>query len=184
MRRKFTVMATVTLLSSTILFSSCIGSFGLFNKLLTWNKSIDDDKWINELVFFALTIVPVYPIAVTVDALVLNTIEFWSGTNPTASTGTQQIEGEDGLYTITSDDKGYKIQKEGSDEVVEFVFNKEDNSWSLDAMGINTPLFKYVGENHAMVYLADGSTVTVSIDQAGLYALQQVVESKTFFAAK
>lgn len=184
MKRKFMVMGTVALLSSSILFSSCIGSFGLFNKLLAWNKSIENDKWINEIVFFALAAVQVYSIAIFADMVILNTIEFWTGENPTASVKTQKIEGEDGLYTITTDSEGHKIQKEGSDEVVEFVFNKEENSWSLDAMGTTTPLFKYVGENHALVYMADGSTMTVSIDQAGVYALQQVVENKAYFATK
>lgn len=151
MKRKFIVMATATLLSSSILFNSCIGSFGLTNKLLGWNKTIDD-KWVNELVFFALALVQVYTIAAVADILVLNSIEFWSGENPTADTKTQQVETEDGVYNITTDAAGHKIQKEGTEEVVEFVFNKEENSWSLDAMGVTTPLLQFVGENEAMVY--------------------------------
>ncbi|MDH8701728.1 hypothetical protein M2138_001077 [Dysgonomonadaceae bacterium PH5-43] len=184
MKRKFTVLATVALLSSSILFSSCIGSFGLFNKLLSWNKSVDSEKWVNELVFFALAAVQVYTIAYAVDALVLNSIEFWTGENPIAEAKVQTVEVEDALYTITTDENGHKIQKEDSDEVIGFIFNKEDNSWSLDAMDQTTPLLKFVGEDHAMVYLNDGSTMTVSVDQAGVYALKQVVENKSYFATK
>jgi hypothetical protein len=51
-------------------------------------------------------------------------------------------------------------------------------------MGETTPLLKFVGENQAMVYLADGSTMTVNMDQAGVFALQQVIKNKAYFATK
>ena len=184
MKRKFSVMATAVLLSFSIMSSSCIGSFSLFNKLLAWNKSVDNNKWINEMVFFALAAVQVYTIAIIADAIVLNSIEFWTGDNPVANTQTKQVETEKGVFAITTNEDGHKIQKEGSDEIVEFRFNKEENSWSLVTMGETTPLFQFVGENQAIVYLADGSSMTVSLDQAGILAFQQVVNNKAFFAAK
>jgi len=180
MKSKFIVMATAILLSSSLLFSSCIGSFALFNKVLAWNKQVGD-KWTNELVFLVLCIVPVYPVALTLDALILNSIEFWTGTNPSTDVLTKQVKGEDGFYTIRRDANGYKIQKEGSDEVVEFRFNKAENSWSLEANGQTIPLLKFMDNNQAEVYLADGATMTVSLDQAGVLALKQVVEKKAFF---
>ena len=69
--------------SGTILFSSCVGSFGLFNRISSWNQSVGN-KFVNELVFLALNIVPVYGVAYLADALVINSIEFWSGSNPMA----------------------------------------------------------------------------------------------------
>ena len=181
MKQKFSVIAMVTLLSSTLLLSSCIGSFNLTQKLYSWNKSAGD-KLVNELVFIVLT--PVYCVAIVTDALVLNSIEFWTDENPIAATETKQIETKDGFYTITTDANGHKIQKEGSEEIVEFIFNKEENSWSLNAMGIVTPLIQFEDNNQATVYLADGSTMTTSIDRAGVLALRQVVENKTYFAKK
>ena len=183
MKRKFPVIAMVTLLTSSILFSSCLGSFNLTQKLYSWNKSAGD-KWVNEIIFIALCVVPVYGVAIAADALILNSIEFWTNENPIAATETKQIETKDGLYTITTDANGHKIQKEGSEEIVEFVFNKEENSWSLNAMGIVTPLIQFEDNNQATVYLADGSTMTTSIDRAGVLALRQVVENKTYFAKK
>jgi hypothetical protein len=53
------------------------------------------------------------------------------GDNPVAGVQTKQVETENGLFTITSDADGHKIQKDGSDEVVEFRFNKEENSWKM-----------------------------------------------------
>ncbi|MBR6945515.1 MAG: DUF3332 family protein, partial [Prevotella sp.] len=34
----------VCLMAATIMFSSCIGSFGLFNKVLDWNQGATSSK--------------------------------------------------------------------------------------------------------------------------------------------
>lgn len=183
MKRKFTVMAMALTLSSSILFSSCIGSFNLFNKLLSWNKTVGD-KWVNELVFLVLCIIPAYPVAWFIDAVILNSIEFWTGSNPSADVQIKEVETENGLFTITTDASGHKIQKAGSDEIVEFRFNQDENAWDLVAMEEVVPLFQYVGDNQANVFLADGSTMTVDLNQAGMLALRQVLESKAYFANK
>jgi hypothetical protein len=139
---------------------------------------------VNELIFIALAVFQVYSVSLFIDAAIMNSIEFWSGENPIAGTQTKQVETENGIFNITSDENGHKIQKEGTDEIVEFRFNKGENSWSLEAMGETTPLLQFTGENQAMVYLSDGSTMTVSTDRAGVMALRQVVENKAYFAAK
>ena len=60
------------LLSATIMLSSCIGSFSLTNKVKDWNEGIGG-KFVNELVFICMHIIPVYPITLFVDGFVLNT---------------------------------------------------------------------------------------------------------------
>jgi len=176
-------MVTAMILSLSILLSSCIGSFSLYNKLLTWNKSIED-PWVNELIFAVLCIIPVYPIAWLTDVVVLNSIEFWTGENPCCDIQIKKVNTKDGHFTITTDANGYKIQKEGTEETVEFHFNKEENSWSLETMNETIPLLQFVDNHQAKVFLADGSSLTVSIDQAGLLALKQALETKALFAAK
>ncbi|MDL2241642.1 DUF3332 domain-containing protein [Bacteroidales bacterium OttesenSCG-928-L03] len=182
MKRKVRLAAVAVVLSSSIMFSSCIGSFALSNKLLSWNQDLSD-KWVNELVFLVLWVVPAYEIAMLIDGVVLNTIEFWSGNNP-ASAQVQTIETEDGIYTVSTDANGHQIQKEGTDEMVEFRFDQEEDSWSIVSEENVIPLFKMIDQENALVYLADGTTMTISADQAGLYALKQVVKEKSFFAAK
>ena len=68
---------SMLLVGATLTFStsSCIGSFGLFNNILEWNKGISN-KFVGELAFIGLWIVPVYEISLMADALVFNTIEF------------------------------------------------------------------------------------------------------------
>jgi hypothetical protein len=45
------------------------------------------DKYVDELLFLVLVIVPVYGIGMIADAVILNTIEFWTGKNPLTSKG-------------------------------------------------------------------------------------------------
>ena len=66
-KSKLTLVAVV--LSGSLLFSSCVGSFGLFNRLSSWNQGVGN-KFVNELVFLAFNIVPVYGVAYLADALV------------------------------------------------------------------------------------------------------------------
>lgn len=184
MKRKLVLTTAALFLSASILFTSCLGSFNLTRKLYSWNNSVDQDKWINELIFVALGVFQVYSIAVFIDVVVLNSIEFWSGENPVTAAKTQQIKTENGVFNVTTDAQGHKIQKEGSDEIVAFRFDSENRSWSLDAAGQSTILVQFIDNQQAKVYLADGSTMIVSADQAGVWALRQATGGGLFFADK
>jgi hypothetical protein len=184
MKRKFVWKTVALLLGASILCTSCLGPFNLTRKLHSWNKSINKDKWINELVFVALAAFQVYSVAALVDGVVLNSIEFWTGKNPVVAAKTQQITTPDGVFNVTTDAQGHKIQKEGNDEILAFRFDEENNSWSLDALGQSTPLVQFDDNHQAKVYLADGSTMTVSADQAGVWALKLATGNSLFFAAK
>ena len=72
--RKFTTKSIIALLAGAVTLSSCIGSFGLTNKVLDWNKSLSSCKFLNELVF--LLISPAYAVCGVADLFILNTIEF------------------------------------------------------------------------------------------------------------
>ncbi len=71
-------VATLGLLSS----SACFGSFNLTRKVWTFNKNVSPDKFVQELVFLAFAAIPVYSIAGLLDAVIINSIEFWTGENP------------------------------------------------------------------------------------------------------
>lgn len=125
----------VALMSAVFLLSSCIGSFNLTRTVLDWNRSVGD-KFVNELVFLALNVVPVYSIAVFVDAVVLNTIEFWTDENPMsmkAGEKQQKIVEIDGkTYQLTSEKYKMTIEELGENkEVTELVFRELDQSWYL-----------------------------------------------------
>lgn len=176
-------VAIISLLSGSILFSSCIGSFSLTRKLFSWNQSIGD-KFVNELIFVALLIVPVYEIACLADLLVINSIEFWTDENPVSDADVKIIEGEKGIYKIERNPTGYHIEQEGSDDIVDFIFDQKNKTWSIDMNGDITTLLKVIDESEVLMYLPDGSTMNVPLNEAGVLAFREVVEQKAYFAAK
>ena len=69
-------------LGLTVSLTSCIGPNKLWNSVLSWNSTVTESKFANELIFLGLHFVPVYQIAFAADGLILNSIEFWGGENP------------------------------------------------------------------------------------------------------
>jgi len=182
-KKRLTFLLTVTLASS-VMFTSCIGSFGLTNKLLDWNRNLDS-KFVNELVFLAFCIVPVYGVSILADSLVLNSIEFWTGENPVADVGTvKTIEGKDGIYAVETKADGYSIKKQGDAEVVELVFDKADKTWSIDANGENHKLLQFTDNDEVVMFLPDGQTTEVELSQAGVLAFNQVANNYAYYATR
>ena len=66
-----------------MLGTGCFGSFALTRKVYEFNKGVGD-KWMQSIVAWAFCIIPVYGFAVGVDFIILNLVEFWTGTNPVA----------------------------------------------------------------------------------------------------
>lgn len=173
MRKTYLSVAIVCLLGASLLGSSCIGSFQLTNKLLTWNRQIGN-KFVNELVFFAFWVLPVYEVSALADILVLNSIEFWSGSNPVAQ-GKSIIEGNDGRYLVDCDGRGYTITSETDGSVVRLDFDEDERSWSVNAGGETHTILTFVDDNHVSLPGLDGEMHTVELSQQGVYAYQQMV---------
>jgi hypothetical protein len=166
-----------------MLFSSCIGSFALFNKVRTWNQGVGN-KFVNELVFIALNIVPVYGIVYMADVLVINSIEFWSGENPVASVGeVKKVKGENGDYLVETLENGYSITNADKNESMELLYNKEANTWSVVSDGVNSDLIKINEDGTAQLYLPDGNSMNVTLDAQGVLAAREMTMS-TFYALK
>ena len=139
--------------------SSCIGSFKLTNKVLGWNEGVGN-KFVNELVFIAFHIIPVYELTVVADILVLNSIEFWSGEN-LVSQSTKEVKGENGdTYLVTTD--------------------SNDNSWSVSANGETTKFMTFVDDNHVKMPGVDGNDMIIELSQAGVMAYQEAAQHFNF----
>lgn len=163
----------VCMLSGTMLFSSCVGSFSLFNHISSWNQTLGT-KFVNELVFLALNIVPVYGVAYLADVLVINSIEFWSGSNPMANVGdVKKVKGENGNYLVETLEDGYSITKEGEESAVELIYNKDESTWSVAKEGVSTEILKINGDGTAAMYLPNGETMNVTLDAQGMLAARQ-----------
>lgn len=181
MKRKFLVVGTVVALASSIMFSSCIGSFGLTKSLLTWNQGIDN-KFVNWIIFVLIS--PAYAFTATADLLVLNSIEFWSGSNPIQAGIIKEVKGKDGkMYTIETLENGYKIQNEAG-ELAYFIHNAETDSWSSVVNGVETKLLKFEQGNFATVFMPNGEEKKVELSEDGVIAFQQMMNNDVFLAAR
>lgn len=151
---------------------SCIGSFSLTNRLLGWNQHVGD-KFINELVFFAFWILPVYEVCALSDILVLNSIEFWSGSNPMAK-GERIIEGNDGKYLVKCDGKGYDVVSCNDGSTVRLDFDTEEQTWSFTANGETHDIFTFVDDTHIQLPVGNGDSQIYELSQAGVLAYSQI----------
>ena len=149
---KNTFKLTALLLAATIMFSYCIGSFRLTNKIKDWNSSVSN-KWVNEVIFLAFHIVPVYEIAMFVDALVLNSIEFWSGKSAAVKVGDTKVvknsQGQD--VEITAMENGYMLSN--GEQSMNILFDEETQIWSAEYNNQTTQLMKMVDDNNAQLFL-------------------------------
>ena len=109
----------------------CFGKFELTRKVYNWNTSIDQDKWVRWFAFLLLMLIP-YPLAITIDTLIGNSVEFWTGENPITAGEPRVIQGANG-EVVTLERRGEDIidvtvQRRG--DVSSFVFVREGHGLS------------------------------------------------------
>lgn len=75
-------------MASAALLSGCYGNFVLTKKLYDFNGSVHPNRIVQSVIMVGLNIIPVYGIAIMADALILNSVEFWTGTNPLNASNT------------------------------------------------------------------------------------------------
>ena len=152
-----------------MMLTSCIGSFQLTNKLLSWNKTIGN-KFVNELVFVAFWILPVYEVSGLADILVLNSIEFWSGNNPVAQ-GKSYIQGQNGeKYLVECDGKGYTITSPIDNSTLRLDFDSTTQEWSTEIDGQRIVFLTFIDDTHVKVPMPDGTSKIVETNQEGVFA--------------
>ena len=151
--------------------TSCMGKFALWNSVYAWNDQISN-KFVNELVFVAFWVLPVYEVCGLADILVLNSIEFWSGDNP-MSASTKTIDTDQGRYLVKCDGKGYDITLETTGESYRLDFANETQTWSLQYDDKSYPLMTFVDDTHVSMPTSDGGWQTVETSMAGVLAYRE-----------
>ncbi len=140
MKKNLFKQVVVLLLVATMAMMSvgCYGSFALTKKVYNWNGSLGN-KWVVEVVFLACNIIPVYGIAGFADAVILNSVEFWTGKNPMAA----KINSEDGT-TVT--------------------FNQEKNEMTISYAGKSFTISREEGKS--TVKDAEGNILAFAVSDA------------------
>lgn len=166
-------VSALLIAGSSLVFTSCIGSFALTNKVMKWNRNIGP-KFVNELVFFAFWILPVYEVTALADVLVINSIEFWSGDNPlTASV--KVVDTESGRYLIACDGKGYTVTNETTKQEVRFDFDSDTQTWSVGLDdGEQIPFMTFIDDSHVKMITPSGEFTTVELSAAGVMAYESM----------
>lgn len=182
MKKKYLSVGLVLLLASSMMFTSCIGSFSLTNKVLSWNKQVGS-KFVNELVFFALWIVPVYELSAMADFLVINSIEFWSGSNPVTAS-TQIIDGKDSKYLIERSKDGYNVKNLSDNSEFRFAFNEVENSWSIEKDGESHKLLQFVDDSHVKMITPSNDFKTIELSNEGILAYQEIANASSLAYVK
>lgn len=123
-RKLITVMALIGFLGAT---TACYGPFNVTKSLHRWNGQIKGndpvaDKWMRELVFLGLVILPVYEFAALGDAIIFNSIEFWTGNNPVKA-GSEGNEGRTRVAQVA--DTTIAVAFEGDGNSASVSYSKE-----------------------------------------------------------
>ncbi len=124
------VLASLLLVVFAMGNTACIGRMAVSGKVRAFNLEVVDGKWGHEIVFLALYIIPVYPLAGAIDLIIVNSLEFWTGTNPVdggariAKAGdTRHVMAEDGSEAISTlrSDGSIDIEVRAADGSVHFM---------------------------------------------------------------
>ena len=166
--KKKSIAVALSLALGLASLQGCIGTFQLTGKVLNFNKGLGN-KWIQELVFLVMNIIPVYGVAIIVDALIFNSLEFWTGSNPIA-----MQPGEKEVQFVNNDGKIYKIeatqnrfhivQVEGPEkgETADLVFNPETNTWLAGKGNELRKVAQFIDQSQQVnIFKPSGEYVTV-----------------------
>ncbi len=137
MRNSFLKKLIISFLSFGIVLSStvgCFGKFALVRKVYGFNDSINAgsgliNRFVKTLVFYVFCFLPVYGIAGLIDVVILNLIEFWTGSNPLA----QNEFNEEGIYSQIFETPEGKLELTYMEygEKLKLSFSKGDQVESL-----------------------------------------------------
>ena len=181
--KKISLSAACVLLAGSFLCSSCIGSFSLFNGYEKWQCNMTSNKYVNCIVGLILQPI-VGGVCLFVDAVVLNTIEFWTGSNPMAVNKVQTVKGQDGrYYAVKTLKNGYEV-KAPNGEVTLFIHDSKTESWSISQNGVTKEIIRFNADGTIQASLQNGEKLTVSNDQAGMQKVREAVYNDNCFALR
>lgn len=169
MKKYKIAVGALLLAGASLTFCSCMGSFAMTKNVYSWNSQIGS-KFVNELVFFLFFPLPVYPVSMVADLLIVNAIEFWSGENPMLAS-TKTIETESGRYLIDCDGKGYTITQEMTGQSLRLDFNEETQTWAYENEdGEAIPFMTFIDDSHVKMITPEGDCHVVELSQQGVMA--------------
>lgn len=152
---------TALLLATTFLLTGCFGEFALTRKVYQFHDDLAGDDFMGRFIKNILYWIPggiVYGFVGFIDSVILNTIEFWTGSNPLA-----MAEGEYEYQMAYNKGKMFKMMASKNKFVIEelgneknklaFDYNEETKVWSMTKDGESIDMMSYA--NGKVEYLYD-----------------------------
>ena len=101
----YRIVAATVLLGFMTMSTACYGPFNLTKNVYHWNSNVKgsgqiNDKWMKEIVFFGMLIIPAYMFSALLDTFIFNSMHFWTGESPIKASDT----GSDGTKITTLGD--------------------------------------------------------------------------------
>ncbi len=161
------VYAMVAIMMMVSMFG-CYGNMALTKKVWQWNGSFGDKLTVN-VVFWVLNFLPVYQATLFIDVFVLNTIEFWTGSNPLA-----MVDGQQDIRIVQTEDKTYEVittknkisisEIEGPDagKTIDLQYDTATSSWFLND-GQNSHKIATVDGNTLNLIYPDGQNLAIDL---------------------
>ncbi len=154
------VIAAVVLIGFLGATTACYGPFNLTKTLHKWNGQIKGsgevaDKWMRELVFLGLVILPVYEFAAIGDAIVFNSIEFWTGNNPIKAGGAGN-EGRTRMARVGDTTIAVAFARDGNSASVSY--SKEGQVVKTGAIVATEEGYQLINEKGHQLYAAEATT--------------------------
>lgn len=127
-------LLSVSTLATGLGSSGCFGGFALTKKLYEFNSAISG-KWVRWLVFLLFFAFAVYAFASLIDALVLNSVEFWTGQRPLSSTQVHQDKKRKAVVSAPDPDTVVIDMHHGKAKVGRVAMTRIENAILLESKG-------------------------------------------------
>jgi Domain of unknown function (DUF3332) len=144
MRKSFIVISLVLSLFA-VSNVGCFGKFVLTKKVYNFNKEVSSSHFVQSIVMWILYIIPVYGIAICLDAVILNLIETWTGSNPMATL-------EDGNIVVENGESRAVISK--ADGIIHVDYYESD---------------QYIGSSEIVTDVQGQVVAQTDLGEAGLF---------------
>ena len=106
--------------------TGCIGGMAVSGKVLEFNLRVASGKWPRAIIFVLLYVCFVYPIAGLIDLIIVNSIEFHTGTNPVS--GEARIARAGDTYREVAPDGTAAVSTLREDGSIDFWITTPDGS--------------------------------------------------------
>jgi hypothetical protein len=181
MRKLRTIAAIALIAIMGVALTSCYGKFALVKKVHQWNGTLGN-KFVNEAVFLVLNIIPVYGVCAFADVLILNTVEFWTGSNPMAlqeGNNSININGKEVKINLTGNIA--TIYDDAGKPLATVTYNETNKTWYSTIAG-NTYKLMTLNSTNVLLYTPSGKVVDVA--KSDLHSASTFVQFNELTALK